>query len=151
MRWRKLKKQPKVQDSPPRPTKTPRTEPFLPPNQRNPVWQFRGIDLDSSCEWGWEKSTREVLKKLVERLSSFELMTWQQIEEGTGSHPIEMEDLCSDARKRLADLKQDDLDELFSLRISGKERVWGIREEHVLRILWWDPEHSVCPSEKKHT
>ena len=36
-------------------------------------------------------------------------------------------------------------------RISGPGRVWGIREEHVLDLLWWDPRHEVCPSPKKHT
>jgi hypothetical protein len=40
--------------------------------------------------------------------------------------------------------------ECFSLRINSPARVWGIRDEYVLRVLWRDPRHEVCPSKKKH-
>jgi len=40
---------------------------------------------------------------------------------------------------------------LFSFAIDGRRRVWGIRREHVLCLLWWDPNHQVCPSQKKAT
>ncbi|RKZ46349.1 MAG: hypothetical protein DRR00_24365, partial [Candidatus Parabeggiatoa sp. nov. 3] len=53
--------------------------------------------------------------------------------------------------KRLAEIHQDDIDELFSLRLSGKERLWGILDNHILKILWWDANHDVWPSKKKHT
>jgi uncharacterized phage-associated protein len=29
--------------------------------------------------------------------------------------------------------------------------VWCIRHLNVMRILWWDPDHLVCPSVMKHT
>jgi len=37
-------------------------------------------------------------------------------------------------------------DALVSLRLSGKERVWGILQENALLLLWWDPGHEICPS-----
>ncbi len=71
--------------------------------------------------------------------------------EDNGSHLVDVDNLASDAKKRLREIGQDDLDQLYSLRISGKKRIWGIREGYLLWFLWWDPFHSVCPSTKKHT
>jgi len=43
----------------------------------------------------------------------------------------------------------DAVEDLFSLRLTGKKRLWGIRDRHVFKVFWWDPEHGVCPSELK--
>ena len=53
-----------------------------------------------------------------------------------------------DALKRL---KIDDIDSLFSLRLDGTLRIFGIRKQNYLQILWVDQNHEVCPSKKKHT
>ena len=56
------------------------------------------------------------------------------------------------ARDRLQKLKLDDIDELMSFRISGKERVWSIRQlNNVMKVLWWDPNHEIYPIRKRHT
>jgi hypothetical protein len=78
-------------------------------------------------------------------------MTWAQIEGPTGSHFVEFEDLCPEAQKRLTEIGKDEQARLFSVRIAGELRVWGVRDIAILRVLWWDPDHSVCPSQKKHT
>jgi hypothetical protein len=77
-------------------------------------------------------------------------MTWAQIM-GTGSHPIPVGDITPDAQRRLEAIGQADVDELFSLRFTGRERLWGIRDRHTLKVLWWDPGHEICPSTKKGT
>jgi len=77
-------------------------------------------------------------------------MTWAEIHR-SGSHAIPIENLCSEAQKRLADIEQDDTDELYSFRVSGKERLWAVRLGQFARLLWWDPEHEVCPSHMRHT
>ena len=53
--------------------------------------------------------------------------------------------------QRLVEIKQDDLSQLFSLRISAKCRVWGILDGRVFKVLWYDPKHEVYPSTKGHT
>lgn len=88
---------------------------------------------------------------VLKRFQSLESMTWAAIEAGAGSHFVELGDLCKDAQDRLVAIGQDDAGSLFSLRISGRQRVWGIREGQTLRVLWWDPKHEVCSSTKKHT
>lgn len=77
-------------------------------------------------------------------------MTWSGVM-GNGSHPVPLDNLTTEAVRRLEEIGQADVDELFSLRLSGKERIWGIRDRHILKVLWWDPDHLVCPSIKKHT
>jgi hypothetical protein len=59
--------------------------------------------------------------------------------------------LIKEAQDRLTEISLDDLDELTSLHLTGKGRVWGIIDQGVMNLLWWDPEHQVCPSHKKHT
>lgn len=78
-------------------------------------------------------------------------MTWGEIE-GANSHLIQISD-CPNPRvqKRLNELRLDDYNELFSLRLSAKERVFGVLFGNVLKLLWYDPEHQVWPSPKKHT
>jgi hypothetical protein len=49
----------------------------------------------------------------------------------------------------IAQFDRDEQARLFSLRITGKMRLWGIRDIETLRVLWWDPQHSVCPPLKK--
>ncbi len=90
------------------------------------------------------------LIEVVKKLGQFESMTWFQID-AAGSHPIEVYKLIKVARDRLEELKLDDFDELYSLRLTGTQRLWGIRDRNVFRALWWDPEHEICPSPKKHT
>jgi hypothetical protein len=80
-----------------------------------------------------------------------ESMTWGQVEGATGSHFVEVDAIVPDAQRRLEEIGKDEQGRLFSLRITGEMRLWGIRDIAILRLLWWDPEHQVCPSHKKHT
>lgn len=45
----------------------------------------------------------------------------------------------------------DDQDALVSLGLTGRERIWGFIANGVMNLLWWDPNHEVCPSLLKHT
>lgn len=113
-----------------------------------PLWAFRFLDLGGP--WCWSRMSGEVLLDVMSHLRDFESMTWAEIERA-GSHFVATPDLIRKAQGRLVEIGQDDVDSLFSLRVGGRGRIWGIRDEHVLRVLWWDPRHEVCPSPKKHT
>jgi hypothetical protein len=78
-----------------------------------------------------------------------ESMTWGEVEGKTGSRFVEVTAIEGDAQRRLVEIGKDEQARLFSLRITGRIRLWGIRDIAILRVLWWDPEHSVCPSLKK--
>lgn len=78
-------------------------------------------------------------------------MTWAQIEQNKkNNHSVSVEDFVSAAQARIEEL-QLDVDELFRFRFTGTQRLWGIRDRERFKILWWDPDHKVCPSKKKHT
>ena len=100
----------------------------------------------------------ENCKNILTHLKDRETMTWAEIEsqsggrnKGTNNHAIEVDKLSPKAQKRLAELGLDDIGKLFSLRAQGKIRIWGVRQANVLKILWFDPKHEVCPSPKKHS
>lgn len=111
-------------------------------------WHIRTIDKEGP--WRWKQIDGITLEDVLSKMSNFETMKWVEILK-QNNHVISISKICPDARKRLETLRQDDVDELISLRLSGKNRVWGIRDRNILKILWWDPEHTVCPSLKRHT
>jgi hypothetical protein len=119
--------------------------------QDKPAWRVSFLQLVDP--FGWHAIGSEKAVEVRTKLGHFESMTWHQIltEGGGHNHPIPVGDLCKTARDRLEDLRLEDIDELVSLRLGGAERVWGIRNGNVMLLLWWDPEHAVCPSLKKHT
>ena len=114
-------------------------------------WHIRTIDKEGS--WGWNQVndlTLEGFENILSKMSNFETMKWSEIL-NRNNHPVPILDLSPEAQKRLKALRQDDVDELISLHMNGKKRIWGIRDQNVLKILWWDPNHTVYPSPKRHT
>lgn len=108
-------------------------------------WHLRRIDIGGPyCPTKMDAATTlDVLSKL----SQFETMLWREIE-GSKHHAIGVDTLSNTARKRLEELENDEVEELFSLRLTGPNRVIGIRDHAVFRLLWWDPGHEVCPSRR---
>ena len=116
-------------------------------DHQTPAWQFHRCDEDHSL-WGWSKLKDNEHLKLIKSLHGFEKMTWNQIKQaaggrssGTNSHPLSIDDFSKEAQKRLEQLKLDDNDELFSLRLNNTLRLYGIRDGRVLRFVWHDPHH----------
>jgi hypothetical protein len=114
------------------------------------AWHLRGLDLGGPFGWAGVLQ-HEGFAELFGALSAFETMTWAEIKANNSSHSVRVDLLSKAARDRLVEIEQDDVEELFSLRISGRRRVWGIQDRHILRLLWWDPEHEVFPTSPKHT
>ena len=95
--------------------------------------------------------------EILPKLCHFESMTWAEImraaggrASGNNSHFVEVRNLTRPAKARLAEIGQDDVSELFSLRLSANERIYGIRDRRALKLLWYDPHHgtnarAVCP------
>lgn len=93
--------------------------------------------------------------KIYPKLKEFENKNWYEIEQElffgmgrnkTKHHSIKISDLSSAAQKRLTKLRITDVDSIFSLRLEGKLRIFGIRKFNYLQILWVDRNHEVCPS-----
>ena len=117
----------------------------------SPAWRFSLLELVDP--FGWHNLTTAQLLEIRQKLANFESMTWNQIIilARDNNHLVSVDRICSDAYRRLEAVKQDDVGELLSLRLGGTERVWGILEHNAVKLLWWDPFHQICPSERKHT
>jgi len=77
-------------------------------------------------------------------------MKWSEIL-GDRHHRVFVSDIIRKAQDRLVEIEQSDIDQLYSLAISGDKRIWGIRDRHIFKVLWWDPKHEICPSLLRHT
>ncbi len=113
------------------------------------AWRFSGCDRGGPFSWD-ELTHGAPFQEVIERMHQFEKMNWQEIIK-TGSHPIEVYRCEKEARDRLAEIQQDDVDELMSFRLGAVKRFWCIQDCNIMRILWWDPGHQVCPSPPKYT
>lgn len=142
----------------PRTTKTPPPGKKAPRREERPeavdteclVWHVRTLDPEGP--YGWRQVSMKALwDEVWKKVRDFETMTWSEVKQTSQHHSIEVDRLSKEARKRLEEIGQSDVDELFSLRLTGKQRLWGIRDRHIFKVLWFDPGHKVCPSMKKHT
>lgn len=82
-------------------------------------------------------------------IKHYESMKWQDI--FSRDHRVKLSRLVPAAQKRLISLRLDDVDELWRFGMNSRKRLWGVRFNAIFYVLWWDPEHAVCPSTKKHT
>lgn len=108
-------------------------------------WRFSACDCGG--RWPWTNLVGDDHHRVIKRLVEFERMTLAQIRD-THSHEVPIDGICKAAQDRLAEIRLDDLEYLFSLRITGRERVWCIRDINMMNVLWWDPLHEVWPVEK---
>lgn len=126
-------------------------------NKEKPVWQLSLMDSDH--DWGWDKIGKDRwVNEILPKLSHFESMTWDEILKASGgrtrgnnNHPVQVGSLIKKAQKRLCDIGQDDIEELFSLRLEGQTRVYGIRQGRVMKLLWFDFNHEIYTVTKRNT
>ena len=118
-----------------------------------PNWRFKRVFLNHRWAIDLDNGNR-FIKSILPKLISYETQTWQEIVgtpkgrgDGSKSHSVSIVNLCQEAQKLLQD-NNIYIDDLFSLRLTGKERVWGILENGVLDIIWYDSDHEICPVNK---
>lgn len=114
---------------------------------------FSIIDIDHDL-WGF-KNLNNKGTYLFNKLKSFCSMTWNDIlnanggkKEGNGNnhHFCKMDGFCRGAKNRLEELKQE-CDGLFSLRLEGGIRLYGIRDRSIFKPIWYDAYHGKAGKE----
>lgn len=123
---------------------TPQADPFK--------WSTGHADWDGP--WSWHHATADdIFKKIIPVLHHHETQNWGQIlGDRDHDHAIPVASLSQEAQSRLQEVWNEDLpDKLFSLEVGAASRMWGIKQGQFLRILWWDPNHTVYPVPKHHT
>ena len=79
----------------------------------------------ATARWDARQDARRDAPQCATLVASGE---WGEVEGATGSHFVEVTAIKSDARQRLVDIGKDEQARLFSVRITGEMRVWGIRD-----------------------
>ncbi len=85
------------------------------------AWHLRIVDEEG--RWGWNGVDKTTFwKEIFPKISGFETMTYSEIL-GKDNHEIPVSNIIREARKRLEEKKQHDVDHLVSLHITGKKRI----------------------------
>ena len=116
--------------------------------QKKPTWSFQYLD-NGYKKWGFIHAN-DINESIISKLKAFEGMTWGEIMQisggrnrGTNSHFENISDLIPEAQKRWKELKLDEYDRIFSLRLAGTQRLYCILENGILKIVWHDPIHEI--------
>ena len=112
-------------------------------------WLTNVADLGGPFPWT-QCDHNQLFREVIPRLHNLESNTWHTLHM-TGSHPISVDKICKLAHDRLHEIGKTQCENLYSLRLTGRERIWGIKIGYVFHLLWWDPGHQICPSPLKHT
>lgn len=113
--------------------------------KQSPCWRLSAIDVDGP--FGWRRLSSAEGERIWRRLAAYERLTWDEIL-GHHNHRNSVGGFSRAARDRLRELNLDDYEELVSLRVTGRNRIYGFLDENAYHILWWDPDHQVYPSQK---
>jgi hypothetical protein len=117
-------------------------------NHLKASWRLRSVQTVDP--YGWHELELQELLELRTKLSSFESMTWNEIfvEGKKRNHDIPVAKLKCDNARRWMLRNMPDQPTLWTLRLSGAERVWGVFSGGSYQIVFWDPEHKIYPTEK---
>lgn len=115
-------------------------------NHLPPSFSFLHFDQDSECPSTW---ATEEIKTLFVRLKVFTGMTWEQVIKSGGSpgNKTGLGFTSVDIKKcgrKLPTQLSDDVD-LSEIRVSGKARIFGVRNESTYFVVWLDRNHAVLP------
>ena len=111
------------------------------------AWRFNIVDEEGP--WGWRtEAGRRWWRSVLPKMQNFETMTWAQLFQAAGGrrrgnnhHSVEVEKCTKQAKERLVEIGHEDISTLFSLRLEGQVRIYGIRDGRALKLLWYDCHH----------
>jgi hypothetical protein len=138
---------------PPKLKETPRSTPALPGAETSGdrlCWRFKHFDHDGP--WSFAGMSGKDIRDLMECLAKFETMTVAEAFRGYPGKEYDIEAIpTAEARKRLDAIGLADMTKISVFRLGGEQRLYGFRCGTVFHVVWWDPEHVIWPSPKKHT
>ncbi len=113
-------------------------------------WSAGDLDHAYAGEWDWNLTPAETAQ-LLAILEDLAGKTWREVRQLNAKghrrhHPQPLGSLCQAAQKRLEELELN-LEELFRLRHGSTLRIWGHLVGPVFRIVWYDRNHRVYPTE----
>lgn len=120
---------------------------------KNPSWRFSRLWREPAGNvypfFGYNRFASDA-PRVIPKLASYDSRLWKEISIGAKkqNHTIKLSDIIKPAREVLETINPGS-DEVFSLRLSGLERIWGsVDGNGIFHIFLWDPDHQICPSLK---
>jgi len=113
------------------------------------AWRFG--TSDSGGPFSCASLQPEECQRLWERLRAFEGMNAAQLQAAGSLHPVPQRSMSRAAKNRLREIKLDDVDGLHSFHVTAACRFWCMKHLNIFCLLWWDRNHEVYPTPKKHT
>lgn len=115
--------------------------------QMKAAWRVHKLQMVDP--YGWHVLELETVGYIQSKLASFETMTWSEIfiRDRSRNHSIPVHKLRCPQAKRWIAKNMPDQPDLWTLRLSGPERIWGIFAEGAYQIIFWDPEHLIYPTQ----
>lgn len=121
------------------------------------VWSFDNIDRNGNFAFDVTRADFDH-RLFVEKMIVYSCMSWAQIKAQTHdngkskNHLLDTECMSKVAKDRFIQMGLTEYsDSIFSLAFNNKLRIVGIRKGKEFHVLWYDKNHEVCPSVKKHT
>lgn len=115
---------------------------------KSPVWSFKLLD-NNYKKWGFVHA-ENLYETVITKLKELEGQTWSEIlganggrKYGTNNHFENVSKLIPEAQKRWKELKLDEYDRVFSLRLTGTHRLYGILLDGVFKVIWLDLNHEI--------
>ena len=122
-----------------------------PADTKYPRWRF--YKMNHKGEYSILNSNIENISRIIYTMSCLESQTWEKIKESTRggssakskSHLIDPNTAFTEiGRKLFTDNNLDEYaDNIFSIEITNKERLFGILHDGVFDVLWYDPDHRI--------
>jgi len=113
------------------------------------TWRLSSADIDGPFSCG--KFTYDDFKLLWDKLRAFETMSIAQLRQAQSFHSVPTASISREAKVRLEERRLDDVDVIYGFHIMGTCRLWCMKHENILSVLWWDRNHEVYPVKKKRT
>lgn len=112
-------------------------------------WRFSSADINGPFSCG--SFTHNDFTQFWDRLRAFEAKSVAELKAAQCFHGVPCANISKKAKERLKEIDKDDLDIVYGFHIMGKCRLWCMKHENILSVLWWDRNHEVYPVPKKHT
>lgn len=115
------------------------------------VWSFDKIDKNGDFRFVCGRSDMDH-RDLLYYIIQYSARKWGKIkldthDDGKSKHHfLNYDSLCSKAQDRIKFMNIDD-DAIYSLALTNRLRVIGLRDGRVFRAIWYDPNHEFCPVE----
>lgn len=122
---------------------------------RNIVFRFDCVDLADGCPWSLASMSEADHRLVLEKLREFERSTLSEILSPAYTSFTCYPDFSacpnSEPIERLGAYYDNGMDCLARFRLDGVKRLYGFLVGHEFHLVWWDANHEIWPSHKRHT